>query len=260
MFCHKCGNEMAEGAGFCHKCGTKVVSETASPTEPVAVPDTPSSSTAASDFKEFVDNHVRTTTKFSSAEDLLNNSKPLRFIWICFGVAALVGLIGGPIGVLVIGGFFGYVAAFIASGIIRMRYSSKFSGKFSGKINIEDLLTFLNENLKHIHPNFHEWGYLEQVGFGLRGTLLTAVANSAKESLKEISLCAEFGPRKKQLSIIYIRPDVLNPNSGEMEYFFGATKNGISWSLTFSRNTCLFKTAPILQAAMEYYLKSNNKK
>ena len=25
MFCHKCGNQVAEGAGFCHKCGTKVI-------------------------------------------------------------------------------------------------------------------------------------------------------------------------------------------------------------------------------------------
>lgn len=26
MFCHKCGTEIADGAGFCHKCGTKVES------------------------------------------------------------------------------------------------------------------------------------------------------------------------------------------------------------------------------------------
>lgn len=25
MFCHKCGAQVAEGAGFCHKCGTRVV-------------------------------------------------------------------------------------------------------------------------------------------------------------------------------------------------------------------------------------------
>lgn len=25
MFCHKCGTQLPEGAGFCHKCGTKVV-------------------------------------------------------------------------------------------------------------------------------------------------------------------------------------------------------------------------------------------
>lgn len=27
MFCHKCGTQIADGAGFCHKCGTKVVYE-----------------------------------------------------------------------------------------------------------------------------------------------------------------------------------------------------------------------------------------
>lgn len=25
MFCHKCGNQIADGAAFCHKCGTKIV-------------------------------------------------------------------------------------------------------------------------------------------------------------------------------------------------------------------------------------------
>ena len=25
MFCHKCGEQLAEGASFCHKCGTKIV-------------------------------------------------------------------------------------------------------------------------------------------------------------------------------------------------------------------------------------------
>lgn len=25
MFCHKCGNQVADGAAFCHKCGTKVI-------------------------------------------------------------------------------------------------------------------------------------------------------------------------------------------------------------------------------------------
>lgn len=28
MFCHKCGTEIAEGAGFCHKCGEKVAQAT----------------------------------------------------------------------------------------------------------------------------------------------------------------------------------------------------------------------------------------
>jgi len=38
------------------------------------------------DFKEFVDHHVQATTKFKTAEDLLKNSKPLMFLWICFAV------------------------------------------------------------------------------------------------------------------------------------------------------------------------------
>lgn len=35
MFCHKCGNQISEGAAFCHKCGTKTVVD--EPTQQVSV-------------------------------------------------------------------------------------------------------------------------------------------------------------------------------------------------------------------------------
>ncbi|MDE7245135.1 MAG: ribosomal protein L7/L12 [Oscillospiraceae bacterium] len=51
MFCHKCGTQIADGAGFCHRCGTKVVYEETVPQAmdtSVSVPESaaPSSSTA----------------------------------------------------------------------------------------------------------------------------------------------------------------------------------------------------------------------
>lgn len=36
MFCYKCGNQVADGAGFCHKCGTKIQSEETLPSTGVS--------------------------------------------------------------------------------------------------------------------------------------------------------------------------------------------------------------------------------
>ena len=38
MFCHKCGTQIADGAGFCHKCGTKVVYEEVVKQQPADTP------------------------------------------------------------------------------------------------------------------------------------------------------------------------------------------------------------------------------
>lgn len=109
MFCQKCGTELPEKSEFCHKCGANQTAPKATqPSANIQEAETRQSvSTDINAFKNFVDNHVRTTTKFSSAEDLLKNSKPWRFVWICFGAATLVGLLTGP-GVLLIGPLFGY--------------------------------------------------------------------------------------------------------------------------------------------------------
>lgn len=96
MFCHKCGTQVDGGAGFCHKCGAKIVytateqlTAPASPTiaqqrtddtaeslpqasaAPVQTIERANISTDnANDFKTFADNHVQSTTKFKSADDV----------------------------------------------------------------------------------------------------------------------------------------------------------------------------------------------
>ena len=157
MFCYKCGTQIPEESGFCHKCGAKLIhadiekpklNKTVSTVNPTAATIEETSSVAsavpiqtitqenplsidANDFKTFVDNHVRATTKFQSTDDLLNNSKPLMFIWIFMGIFAIVGFIlGGPASSLIFSLILGYPIAFIASGIIRFRYRGKFSGEF----------------------------------------------------------------------------------------------------------------------------------
>ena len=263
MFCHKCGTQIAEDAAFCQKCGTKVIYENDSQlTEQVTVNTTPiaavpinSSCKVTNDynFKEFADKHVQSTTQFQSVSDLIDNSKPMKFAWICFGVLSLLGLICGALaGLLIIGGFFGYAVTFIASGIIRNQYRGKFYGEFEQDINIEDFLSFLDENLKTLSPYFHECGYYKQ-----SGGLQTIISNSASRVFKEVTLSCVCGAKKKRLATICIRPDIRNPDSGRKQYFVGAEYNGFlidGRASGFLGHACLIKTAPIMQAAIEYYL------
>jgi len=260
MFCRKCGNKLADGAAFCHKCGTKAASNNTALKTQNNIND-------ENDFKQFVDSHVRMTTKFQSAEDLIMNSKPMLFIWPCIIPLAILGMVlasikMGPIGILagllVFGGLFGYAAMFIVSGIIRSKYRAKFSGKVEQKIDPEDFLAFLNEHLRIISPYFHDCGYLDQ-----RGGLLTILSNTLSDAMKEVNLCCECGEnekkKKRNLAVICIRPDASNPSSGLTQYFVSATYNGFlidRGGAGFLTHSCLIKTAPVLQAAIEYYVKN----
>lgn len=90
--------------------------------------------------------------------------------------------------------------------------------------------------------------------------LVTSLANSASEKLKEVRLCTGFGEKEWRLAVLYIRPDILKPDSGQMEYF-ADVKNRVdglpflSHDTGFSKYVDMVKIAPILQAVMEYYLK-----
>lgn len=258
MFCQKCGTELPEKSEFCHKCGAKQTApKETQPSANIQKAETGQSvSTDINDFKKFVDNHVRTTTKFSSAEDLQKKSKPWIFVWICFGVATLAGIIlAGPIGVL-LGLFFGYAATFITGGIIRSTYRGKFGGEFNGSIDIDDFRSFLDKHLPYISPDFHKWGYLSKKG------LVNVLGNAAERAVQEVHICAEFGVKRKRLVEIWIRPKDINEISGGQRYGVGAEKNGFMLDgrmSGFIAHGTLIRTAPILQAATEYYLKLSNK-
>lgn len=282
MFCIKCGTQIAEEASFCHQCGAKVVSreflqqskdmlsvanksnnideiETIRETVENTV-DSFTTMNDGKDFIQFVDNHVRTTTGFQSAEDLIMNSKPWKFVWICFGIFTLLGIIfveksieGLLLGILIVGGLFGYAAMYITGAYIRKQYRRKFCGKFEQEINTDDFLLFLNKHLGMVSPYFHKCGYLNQ-----RGGILTAIDKFIAESADQITLCCEFGPKKKHLATIWIRPDLNGLETKRMFYGVGAEYNGFlidGRESGFRGHACLIKTAPIMQAAMEYYLK-----
>lgn len=285
MFCHKCGNKIADDASFCHGCGAKVVREDVvqAPLDRYPTTEKENSTTKplpqtyavpvqtverehvltdnGIDFKTFVDNHVRSTTKFQSARELLNSRVPLGFIWICLGIFAILGILTfNPI-VLLLALLLGYGVACAVGAIKRIRYPARYDGKFKGNIDLEDLMQFLNTHLTYLSPHFHEWGFLTREGIGVRGALLTSMAESASEKLKEIRLCTGFGEKEWRLAVIYIRPDILNPDSGQMEYFADVENKisglpFLSHSTGFSKYVDLVKIAPILQATMEYYLKN----
>ena len=260
MFCEKCGTQIGEGAEFCHKCGTKVVYEAT--VQSIGSDDTTTKQERlkagmrddADSFKKFVDDYIQSNTKFPSAEALITNSKPWRFAWICVGTLSLIGLLVASLpGLLIFGGFFGYVAVFIASGIIRMNYAHKFSGILEQEISATEFLTFLDEHLKVLSPYFHGCGYLSE-----RGGVLTSIGNAASKALNEVKLCCECGAKKKSLATICIRPDAREQNSGKMQYFVGAVHKGFlidGRAAGFLGHACLIRTAPILQAAIIYYLK-----
>lgn len=260
MFCQKCGTQIAEGADFCLKCGAKVVYENTGK-QPENAPQMIVGKNSDSvilddggDLKKFVDDHIRATTKFQSAEEMLKRSNPQLFVWICFIVPAIIGLIaGGPVGALLFAIVFGHTARWIAGGIIRMRCTAKTSGKFGGNIDTEQLCRFLNAHLNSLYPCFHQWNCQE--GRMFRG----------EETWAEFKLSASFGEKERCTVTLYIRPEDPKPDAIK-KYVTGVVDNGTTLSkivgmtifsllqISDPRTACLLKTAPILQAAMMYYL------
>lgn len=199
------------------------------------------------DFKTFVDNHVRKTTKYQSAEELLDSNVPQKFIWICFGIPAVLGfLAGGPLGALLIGLFFGYPAALLTD--FFKKYSATGPTEIiDEKIDSDDLVQFLNRYLSYLSPYFHEWGYISYSGIGARGALMAHQLNSVTSS--SVRIGTEFGRKKMCFVVIWIEPDETIPDSDKIMYYFG-TSLRLGWP---SRYICAVKTVPILQAAMEYF-------
>lgn len=274
MFCHKCGAQIAEGAEFCHKCGAKVVSADAEfPVTPVVVDTTPKQEPQpvpnpsvmtddSNEFRMFIDNHVRATTKFQSAEELLRSKKPQRFKWVCYGVpAVLFGILFlqqfSLVNLLVCAAFvwfIGFLAAALCDLVFTVRITmqtSKAATKPTVNINIEDLLSFLNTRLMYLQPYFHEWGYIRQAGMGVQGTLVASAVNSAADQANEVILGTEFGEKRSCFVKFNIKNDVTAINAG---YSIGAAMI----NMRISRYVSIVKAAPVLQATMEYYLKYYN--
>ena len=275
MFCHKCGAQIAEEADFCHQCGTKVIHTDNAPAvshpsptmvetgaDPKQTPDSPIQTTLPeadnSGFKAFVDNHIQKVTDFQSAEELLGSKVSLRFLWICLGVAALLGLITlNPILLL----FFlllGYAAARVICGVKKGRCAFRYQGKMEGEIDTDDLIRFMNTHLSYLQPYFHEWGYIKREALSVRGAVQEAAADAIRASTQEIGICTPFGEEQRRMAVLIIRADPTDRDSGKREYFTDAENrlegaSFLSHDMGFQKYKCVVKAAPILQAAMEYY-------
>lgn len=134
-----------------------------------------------------------------------------------------------------------------------MRCITKTSGKFDGYIDTDQLCRFLNTQLSGLYPCFHQWSCQE--GRMFRG----------EETWAEFKLSTSFGEKERCTVIFYIRPQEPDPDAVK-KYVTGVVDHGTTLSriigmtifsllqVSDPRTVCLLKTAPILQAAMMYYL------
>ena len=259
MFCQKCGNPMAEDAKFCQKCGAKLtVPETTQTTQVSPAPvstavHSNAASTPVTGFRAYVDNHVRTTTKFQSAEDLLNNSKPLRYVW--WNIIPLLGFI---------------VAAYIT--MFKMKKFKK-NYPFPKDINVDELCQFLTVNLQYLAPAFGEWELAsvsieDKIISKIANTIVTKVMKKKQVDIKTVQ--CKFNGEKRSFATVEIIT-----NQGGKEYNIFVRKEpawyvhvlafvmpGDSGNLLteggFGAYGRTYKAHPILMAAVEYYFKQKN--
>lgn len=282
MFCHKCGTEIAEGAGFCHKCGMKVATiEAVQPesqetiTKPLTVEQNyiPSPQLVADDseFRTFIDSRVRATTQYQSAQELLNSKVSQKYIWLCFGIPALVfgllcllssiGVVEGLIDTVVSTFLFGYPAARIGDLVHTSKYSPGFSG--SGMIDSSELTSFLNSHLKYLEPYFHEWQEMDApsaagalghavVAGAIGGRGAGARSWNASQQNASAGVYTLFGEKPRWTVKLSLKPD--NENEGQTTYNFVILCHSGLWA---ARAVCAAKATPIVKAAMEYYLSHN---
>ena len=266
MFCHKCGYRLPDEGGFCPMCGEKVV-YSKPPFLEADVPHArevskPKEDSNRENFKSFVNRHVQSTTQYRSVEELLNSNISANLLWasllgpaVVLGLLSLVisGRLGTALVLALLGLLIGFFTAYVVGWNERRKLSNKFSNTFTGPIDTDDLLVFLSNNLSALSPIFHEWSYITQVGYGIYGAVSAGITNAVQKSLNEVSLGTELGEKRRFFAELYIGPDLLNRASGKMRYT-PDVEHRISGIMSFKKYTLLVQIAPILQAAMEYYL------
>lgn len=282
MFCSKCGTQLEEKSLFCNKCGAKIsdvnvdkeISDSVITEQNQRsgisskvlhqgenVVDNNMKSVGETDqmenkFRDYINEHVRKTTEFETAEDLLNSKVPQKFIRIYFGVSLILLFIlflGEPsfrslCVILFMFGFMVYPIGLLVDYIFSFRAKGGES-KTSESINTDELIDFLNHNLSYLLPYFGKWSYIQMVGYGIKGAMVAVAQNT----MMGTRVGTEFGEKKSCFVEIHISPDHANPDSGQTVYFFSASMRSIlrPWP---ARYVCMVKAAPVLRAAMEYYL------
>ena len=279
MFCYKCGTQIDDEASFCHNCGAALSpvnseeceSNTAerhqdfriggSAGAPPEMPDTSVSTVAAGenrtdDFKSYVDAHVKSATPFSSAEELLSSHVRQIFLWICFGIPAIIGfIILGPAGAVLIGLCLGYPASLVVDWVKSLK-ASRGMVEVNDGIDPERLIRFLNEYLCRLSPFFQEWynGNVRYAGFGIVAAGHASHLNDIEASLFRIE--TRFGRGKLSFVQVCIDHGGTDPKSNSVKYSFYSPMKSV-WP---ARYVCMVKASPILEATMEYYMKQYQRK
>lgn len=288
MFCHKCGAKMPDESTFCFKCGTKLISEDISnPIEaidteaetvslkkstdsevqqPIQTPTPESSHTEQNnddaEFRRFVNKRVQEMTKCKTAEELMKKH-PMRIPMIlCYGLCLLLGLslsngsnyIGISIGCILFCLAVGFLISYLIGWIRMLRYLFKHRKNLGGEINgldMDNLILFLNNKLAYLKPQMGNWGYFSMIfaeGANDAANLLTNyLENKDRGSIRLGSQCSKW---YSPFSIIALRSDNERPDVTKYEIISGNTSAG---SYNMSVFSCMYRTAPIISAAMEYY-------
>lgn len=219
-------------------------------------------------FIRFVENHVRANTGFNSTLELLNSKPKAKFAWLSYGISAAIMLLlsffsmskGNGIWVipflLSLSILPGYLAAIISSFVAKGKLINKYTLKLKGQANSEELKSFLDTRLSYLKPYFYTWGDSRIVGYGLKGTAEAAFINAAADAAQEHNIVSYFGANENIMLQIGIRPD-LNNNPEYTVCTFSADSSRIG-SHFITSYKCLIQTAPIMQAAMEYYFMQKN--
>lgn len=152
----------------------------------------------------------------------MNSKVPQKFLWICFGIPAVLLFfifIREPsfvtlLSVIMMFGIFVYPIGLLADYIFSFRITGG-DHKVNKSINADDLILFLNRNLRYLSPYFNEWNYIKMVGFGMQAALVAAAQNTVQGT----RIGTGFGRRKSCFCEIHITSDHLNPDSGKMVYY-----------------------------------------
>lgn len=277
MYCHQCGKQLPEEAAYCPACGTKVFQMKSQEKSPELVNPLPleprreefqktpfSVGAVGEDFIKYVNWHVQSTTGFSTADELLRSKVSTSFYWVCFLAPTLVlalpgwifsGNLAAGLALGLLGLVFGFFAAYVAGWNERRKISNRYCNTFFGPIDTDDLMGFLSQGLPMVSSMFHEWNYLTQTGYGLYGIASAALINAAQRATKEVTLGTELGNKKHFFAELYVGPDLLDRESGKMRYT-PDVDHRITGIFSVKKYTLLVQIAPILQAAMEYYLRA----
>lgn len=331
MFCSKCGANLPENSCYCSKCGAIIPAQTelTEGNEPIAEETTKAANvgevvdeqpvaqeineqkavpephrqyvkTNAPDFRAFVDEHIRKTTKHQSALQLLE-LKPvlcvlqkiveividLWFTLLAIGLIILITngqsedsnmksvatylmviptCIGIGVSLLV------FIPVFFTATARLSSIPKKYSGTIQGGIDAAQLNYFLNTHLDAYRPFFHTWEYSGVKNntsiaggalaggllLGARGAVQGAIGaaeeraeNRNNELLQCIKFSTPFGKDMRNNVILEVKLKSSAEPEGDLVYIVNVPGNSQNkfWLYEF-----IYKSAPILQAAIEYYI------